>query len=136
MFSPDGRWLAYTSMEAGQREVVVESFDPGGRNEQQAKRWQLSNDGGELPRWRRDGRELFYLSPKDGHVQSVQIRNTGAGIEPQAPTTLFSVSLTQTLQPDFDVSADGQRFLLQVTAPEAQSTPATVVMNWAGLLKP
>jgi eukaryotic-like serine/threonine-protein kinase len=125
-FSPDGRWVAYASNESGRFEVYVRRFDGGG------ERVQVSNGGGEAPRWRRDGRELFYLTGSpDQSVASVAVK-AGEAFESGAPVTLFKVELRDAR--DFDVSPDGQRFLVN-TAAGVPPTPLTVVTGWAAGLK-
>jgi len=128
MFSPDGHWLAYESDETGQRETYVRPFPgPGGK-------WQISTDGGIEPVWARNGRELFYRS---GDKMMVAAVTTKPGFSAAKPTPLFEGhyergSFTYAMQPDYDVSADGQRFLM-VKASELESTAAqvNVVLNWS-----
>jgi len=118
--SPDGRWLAYVSDESGRPEVYVQGLPPGGG------KWQISNGGGDHPRWRRDGKELFYLT-ENKRLMSVEVK-TSAGFEANVPKPLF-----ETHALDYDVTADGQRFLLN-RVKEATDSPVTVVLNWtAGL---
>jgi serine/threonine protein kinase len=127
-FSPDGKWVAYQSLESGQRaEIFVQRFPgPGGRS-------QISVAGGVQVRWRRDGRELFYLAP-DNTLMAVPIRldterNT---VEAGTPLPLFRARLSGNPQAgtqwQYMVSADGQRFLL--SAPAEVTLPITVVLNW------
>ncbi len=126
-FSPDDRWIAYVSDESGSQQVYVQSFPTlGGQR-------QISREGGNQPRWRRDGKELFYLAP-DRKLMAVTVK-TGATFAADAPRTLFQTELNVTaLRQSYAVSADGQRFLLN-TSPEAGSPPMTVVLNWPALLK-
>jgi Tol biopolymer transport system component len=123
-FSPDGRWLAYTSEESGRNEVYVAAFPGPG------ERWQVSTEGGVQPRWRRDSKELFYLS-SDLRLMSVQIRSSGVTLEPGIPTALFEPHPLPTL---YDAAADGQRFLI-VSSGVEQSPPITLVQNWASGIK-
>jgi dipeptidyl aminopeptidase/acylaminoacyl peptidase len=129
--SPDGRWLAYTSNESGAYQVLVRPFPDaaGGK-------WQVSADGGVHPRWRRDGRELYYYDTK-GWVVAVAVR-TDDRFELGKSTPLFK-SLFPVPEPAtpagsafrYDVSSDGQRFLVAAPPPSAMSTaPITVVLNW------
>jgi len=126
-FSPDSRWMAYVSSESGRTEVYVQSFPAGGG------KWQVSTTGGVQPRWRRDGRELFYLTA-DGKLMVVPVR-AGATFEAGTPALLFQTQLfglgvaTQYSQ-QYDVTADGQRFLLNVDLSEVTAAPLTVVLNW------
>jgi Tol biopolymer transport system component/predicted Ser/Thr protein kinase len=120
-FSPDGKWVAYVSDESGRGEIYVQSFaDP-------ALRFQVSAGGGWRPRWRADGRELFYVGGKE--IVSVEV---GAGSSFQAgnPKPLFRAPPGA----DYDVSRDGQRFLI-AAAVEDSPQPMTVVLHWDSSLK-
>jgi len=129
--SPDGRFLAYMSYEAGQWDVYVQAFP------KQGPRTRISTGGGAQPKWRADGRELFYLTP-DGTLMAVDIK-AGATLEPNVGRKLFSTSLGTSTSPGLDqyvVAADGQRFLVLEPAADAAASPITVVLNWpAGLKK-
>jgi len=131
-FSPDGKWVAYASNELGKFEVFVQSF-PAGNG-----KWQISTNGGIQPRWRRDGRELFYLA-SDRKLMAVAVRSSSS-FEFGAPVPLFATKTAGgayynagTIQ-QYDVTSDGQRFLLNTEA-DASSLPITVVLNWAAELK-
>jgi hypothetical protein len=115
-FSPDGRWIAYISDESGRDEVYVQSSTDA------ALRMQVSSGGGWRPRWRGDGRELFYLG--GGKLQSVEVETSPAP-RTGAPKELF-------LAPpgvDYVVRRDGQRFLFAAGVDEAPAPP-TVVLHW------
>ncbi|MGH9147549.1 MAG: TolB family protein, partial [Vicinamibacterales bacterium] len=123
--SPDGAWLAYISDELGPPEVFVQSFpDPGAR-------WQVSKGGGQQPQWRRDGRELFYLS-LDNKLTVVEVtpRNKAFAFGP--PRTLFETNVTsferETHGMQYAVSNDGSRFL--VNRRTETLVPITVVSDW------
>jgi dipeptidyl aminopeptidase/acylaminoacyl peptidase len=126
-FAPDGRWLAYTSDESGRTEVYVTSF-PGHEG-----KWQISSGGGFAPRWRRDGREIFYMTP-ERRVQSVEI-HPGEAFRAGAPKPLFATQIARQPFASYDVTADGQRFLVtefvQAEAPE----PITLVVDWPAALR-
>jgi eukaryotic-like serine/threonine-protein kinase len=129
-FSPDGQWIAYTSNESGRNEVYVTAFrDPGAAFR---GRWPVSNHGGRAPRWRADGKELFYLAAGSRAVMAADIRTAPDGIETGTPRELFDASIPAEagdwLYP-YDVAADGERFLIQEPA-ETTSSPLTVVLNW------
>jgi eukaryotic-like serine/threonine-protein kinase len=117
-FSPDGKWIAYSSNSTGRMEVYVRAIDG------QRPAAQVSTDGGEHPMWRRDGQELFFLSPTDEivAVDMAPFARTGA---PGARTTLFRIVLNDIIrenQPPFAVAPDGKRFLVNVpSAPEPLS---------------
>jgi hypothetical protein len=125
-FSPDGRWLAYASNESGRFEIYVKPFpEPGGK-------WQVSTGGGLEPRWRGDGKELFYLAPDD-KVMAVEV-GTGAAFEAGTPQALFVTSLKNASGSHYDVTPDGQRFLLNRPIGEESSPPITLVQNWTAFL--
>jgi len=125
-FSPDGRFLAYQSNETGRHEIYVRPFPvaSGGR-------WQVSSGGGYQPRWRRDGKELFYVRP-DQKIMAVGV-NAGTAFQSSAPQELFDSQiagnmLTQSYR--YSVTPDGQRFLVN-TLPDLEGSAVTVVVNWA-----
>jgi eukaryotic-like serine/threonine-protein kinase len=127
--SPDGRWVAYGSNESGRNEVYVAPFPgPGGK-------WQISTGGGTRPRWRHDGSEIFYLAP-DSKLMVASVSGKGAGFEVGAVKLLFPTRAVGFggFYP-YDVSADGQRFLINTTQEQATSSPITVVLNWTAGLK-
>ncbi|HEX5854746.1 MAG TPA: protein kinase [Thermoanaerobaculia bacterium] len=125
--SPDGRFVAYISNESGRMEVYVQPFPgPGGK-------WQVSTAGGTAAVWRRDGKELFYLAP-DHKLMAVAVK-AGATFEMEAPQALFEARLKEDPDREFDVSADGQRFLL-VTPGDESTPPISLVQNWTVLLRP
>jgi eukaryotic-like serine/threonine-protein kinase len=130
-FSPDGKWVAYAANESGKWEIYVTSF-PDARG-----KWQISTGGGEQPRWRGDGKELFYLSP-DGEMMAVSV-TTGAMFDARAPVTLFRSTPRQPVSTlhrfAYDVSWDGQRFLINSQVKNAETQPMTVILNWDAELK-
>ena len=123
MFSPDGRWLAYMSDESGRPEVYVTSFPSG------AGKWRISTDGGTNPRWRRDGKEMFYLSP-DGHMMSAGVRGAGAAFTVANAEELFQTNVARRPGAPFDVSADGERFVINTRLTSSAPPSLTVVFNW------
>jgi Tol biopolymer transport system component len=130
--SPNGHWIAYTSNESGRDEVYVQSFPVAGRKQQ------VSIDGGVMPRWRRDGRELFYLAANQ-FLTAVPIGDP-TSLTLGRPAPLFRTRLvvegseSTGLPTTYDVSGDGQRFLLRYR-PTDPGPPMTVVTNWLGALK-
>ncbi len=127
VFSPDGRWLAYTSNESERYEIYVQPYPgPGGK-------WQVSTAGGTNPVWRRDGKEIFYIAP-DRKMMSVAV-NPGAAFEVASPQALFQTLVKDAPDRQYDVSADGQRFLINTGASEAAPAPITLVQNWTAALK-
>ena len=132
-FSPDGRWLAYTSNESGRYEVYVQSFPQAGG------KYQVSTGGGLAPRWRRDGRELYYIAP-DAKLMAVAIRGDTT-LEAGQPAALFQTNIHEaggyvaSDKQQYDVAADGQRFLINTPVEGAASAPLTVVLNFPASLK-
>jgi serine/threonine protein kinase/Tol biopolymer transport system component len=124
--SPDGRWLAYTSDDSGSAEIYVSPFPGGGG------RWQISTNGGAVPVWRRDGKELFYWA-NDQMLTAVEVNPRGPEFQIGAAKPLFRLS-SPGLGIPYDVSPDGQRFLVNYL-PEDTSTPLTLVVNWTAALK-
>jgi Tol biopolymer transport system component len=127
-FSPDGRWVAYSSDETGRREIYVQGFAPGRVPATAVGKWTISAAGGNIPRWSRDGRELYYLSP-DRKLMAVPIK-PGNEFEPGVAVPLFDAPLLRGFVP-YDVAPDG-RFLLNVLSDvaAARSAPLTVVLDW------
>lgn len=126
-FSPDGKLVAYVSDESGRNEVYVAPFP------NPTERWQISDGGGMGPRWRRDGRELFYLA-NNGKMIVVPIESLWP-FTAGTPTALFPTRAMRGSLPGsvpfFDVTADGQRFLINERSPEEETTPVTLLINWA-----
>lgn len=127
--SPDGRWMAYTSDESGERDVFVRPFQAS-----EAK-WRVSIAGGEQPRWRGDCKELFFLGA-DGKMMAVTVKaSTGSKLSPElgTPVPLFEshiVVFTANVGYQYDVTADGKRFLVATNTAAASAPPLTVVVNW------
>ena len=125
-FSPDGKWMAYVSNESGPLQVYVQPFPASGG------KWQISSEGGTQPRWRGDGKELFYLGP-DRRLMSAEIR-TAPKFETSVPKPLFQSQVLggpATLTSyRYAAAADGQRFLIHGATEEAAAAPITVVENW------
>jgi len=127
-FSPDGHWLAYESDESGRSEIYVQSF-PGS-----AGTWQISAAGGGIPRWRGDGKELFYLS-LDNKIMSVPVE-AGSGSH-GTPVPLFTVhpAIGGPTGGIYDVTSDGKRFLVDSLPADQGSPPISLLVHWTGLLK-
>ena len=125
-FSPDGKWLAYASDESGRFEIYAAPFpEPGGK-------FQISSSGGIHPRWRRDGREIFYVA-LDRKLMAAEVETSPAfrvgaahALFPTRPRAIGSI---------YDVSSDGQKFLVANLTSEEASQPITLVLNWTAELK-
>ncbi|MGB6482789.1 MAG: protein kinase [Candidatus Acidiferrales bacterium] len=127
--SPDGKWLAYASSQSGQQEVYVSPFLHG------QGLWEVSSGGGEMPQWKQDGKELFYVSP-DHKIMSAEVSEHGSGIVIGKPKPLFSVNLATT--PDgltYAVGPHGQKFLAITSTEGSNAQPVTLMVNWPALLK-
>jgi eukaryotic-like serine/threonine-protein kinase len=124
-FSPDGKWVAYSSNESGRWEIYVTSFPEA------HGKWQVSNAGGVEPKWRGDGKELFYLSP-DSKMVAVPVK-TGPSFDPGTPVVLFQANPREMLatseQFSYEVSQDGGKFLIN-THLKTATTPLSVILNW------
>jgi Tol biopolymer transport system component/predicted Ser/Thr protein kinase len=128
-FSPDGRWLAYRSNDSGKSEIYVTPFPGPGL------RVPISTAGGREPIWRGDGKELFYIA-EDGKMMAVPISN-GPTLEAGIPVPLFETRSRLSQPGRYDVTPDGQKFLVVTRVAEREIPPIAVVVNWmAGLKKP
>jgi Tol biopolymer transport system component len=124
--SPDGRWVAYMSVESGQAEIYVAAF-PSFNDRQQ-----VSSGGGAAPRWRRDGRELFYTST-EGLLMAAEVR-IGPAVEIGRPKALFPVAGFSTNDYGYAVTGDGQKFLIRESAVTAGVEQLHVVVHWPAAL--
>jgi eukaryotic-like serine/threonine-protein kinase len=127
-FSPDGHFIAYSSNETGRYEVYVQTFPPSGG------KWVISRDGGAQPRWRRDGKEIFFIAP-DRKLMAADVKLAGSNFEVSVPKPLFQTQIAGPIPRNrYDVFGNGQRFLIITPRQENNLTPITVVANWtAGL---
>ena len=127
--------MAYVSDESGDRQVYVRQF-PSAEGV-----WRISTRGGDQPRWRGDGKELFYVAA-DGKMMAVPIK-TGSGpkapLEPGAPVPLFDSHISAigaaSLLFQYDVTSNGKRFLISTVNGKQASSPFTVLVNWSAGLK-
>jgi Tol biopolymer transport system component len=122
--SPDGRWLAYVSDESGRYEVYVLGLTgPGGK-------WQVSTGGGEFPLWRRDGKELFYITERPSQLMAVPVLG-GRSFRPGPHQLLFQANFNTYRDRPYDVAPDGRRFIADLVTASEGSSPITLVTNWA-----
>ena len=129
-FSPDGRWVAYSSSENGRPEVYVVAFPSTGA------KWQISANGGTRPRWRRDGKEILFEVPGSGKMMSALVNGRGPSLELGEVRVLFEGT---NLPPNnagsqWSLTSDGQR-LLAITTGESGALPLTLIQNWTAELK-
>jgi eukaryotic-like serine/threonine-protein kinase len=131
--SPDGKWLAYTNDETGTYEIYIQSFTDGKLG---SDRKRISTAGGKFPVWRRDGTELFFVA-QDGQLMVSSVKTTGTEFEFSTPKALFKTRmLSWTLNAhEFDVSPDGQQFLIGTLIGDTKAAPPTVILDWTALLK-
>ncbi len=122
-FSPDGRWIAYTSNDQSRNELYVQTFPAAGG------KWQISTNGGSSSAWRSDGKELYYISA-DGKLMAVEVK-PGGSFEATSPRALFDLAPARAGARGYAVTAAGDRFLFVTTPEEAASLQFTVVTNWA-----
>jgi serine/threonine protein kinase/Tol biopolymer transport system component len=136
--SPNGRWVAYVSRESGFLQVVVQPFPDPSKG-----KWQISTEGGIRPRWRADGKELYY-EDRSAQIVAVSV-TTDQQFEIGKATPLFQTSLSFQSPPivfPYDAASDGERFVISEpigTGPGSganSASPLTVVLNWTSLLKP
>jgi Tol biopolymer transport system component len=128
-FSPDGKFIAYTSNESGRNDVYVETLPPSDR------KWPISTSGGYEPRWRADGREIYYLA-EDRKLMAVPVSQGAAPFG--VPRPLFQTEVhtgVNLLRTHYVPSRDGSRFLVQARSRDLVPVPITVVLNWTVLLK-
>ena len=130
-FSPDGKWIAYQSNESGRFEIHVQPFPgPGGK-------FQVSSNGGEQPRWNKNGKEIFYVS-LDSKMMAVPVKLSpdGQSVETGTPAALFPVRIAggpvlgNANKQQYAVSSDGQQFLVNLAVDEGTVSPITLILNW------
>jgi Tol biopolymer transport system component len=122
-FSPNGHWVAYQTNESGEFQIVVQPFpEPTGK-------WQVSTSGGTQPRWRADGKEIYFIAP-DGKLMAASVTTQGATFAPGTPVALFPASPAGggTVKQQYAVSRDG-RFLISQPV-ESATAPITLILNW------
>ncbi|MCZ6600452.1 MAG: protein kinase [Acidobacteria bacterium] len=125
--STDGKWIAYVSDESGRSEIFIRSFP------ETAAKWQVSTGGGLEPRWRQDNSELFYRTP-DGTLMAVGISSAGGRVAVGTIRPLFK-SGSASICGSYDVSPDGQRFIVNAPLPNSKPEPLTLVLNWPATLE-
>jgi serine/threonine protein kinase len=126
--SPDGKWMAYTSNESGRNEVYITPFPGGGA------KWQVSKDGAIWPKWRSDGKEIYFLDGLD-NIVAVDVTPGGNAVNLGVPHVLFQAIGVQRDYGPFEVTADGKKFLVNSGSLNQGSEPFTLVQNWTDDLK-
>ena len=126
-FSPNVKWLAYTSYESGREEVYAAPFPHG------SGKWMVSTQGGMQPLWRHDGKEIFYVSP-DNKLMAADVKETGTGLEIGTPHMLFRAQMSPLDGYRYDVGSDGKKFIVALSPEQVASQPITLVVNWAAEL--
>jgi hypothetical protein len=124
-YSPDGKWIAYTSDESGKEEVYVRPFPESGG------KVLVSTSGGSSPHWRRDGKEIFYLGASL-ELMAAKVTENGSTLAIDTARPLFQAHTASNFPPDFclDASADGERFLIVSSSSQKLPFPIAVVINW------
>jgi Tol biopolymer transport system component len=123
-FSPDGRWVAYETNESGRQEIVAQRFPEAGA------KWPVSTGGGIAPRWRADGREIYFIAP-DGRMMAVPITITGSTFEAGKTEALFSSQIVpQPFKTQYTVSGDGRFLINNLTEEDSAASPITLILNW------
>jgi Tol biopolymer transport system component len=131
-FSPDGHYVAYTSGETGRNEIYVRPFPQAG-----AGKWPISTSGGTQPRWRRDGKELFYISG-DSKMMAVSVTTTPQFRKIENPRALFTAPVPAggTGVFRYDTARDGRKFLVDALVADSEHhAPITIVLNWPTLME-
>jgi Tol biopolymer transport system component/predicted Ser/Thr protein kinase len=133
-FSPDSRWLAFVTDESTSPEIYVRPFPPG---DGRSGRWRVSSAGGTEPRWRADGKEMYYISA-DGKLMAVDVTAapTAPVFQSGVPHALFAAQISgSNFTFGYDVTRDGKRFLMTVPSAHGTPTPMTLVLNWQSTLR-
>jgi Tol biopolymer transport system component len=130
-FSPDGKYVAYATNETGDWEVYVSSFPEA------TSKWQVSRGGGEEPRWRGDGKELFYVS-SEGKLMATSVK-LGANFEAMAPAALFQTRRRQKISSQdiytYTATEDGKKFLFNTLMEQREAAPLSIIQNWTAELE-
>ena len=126
--SPDSKWMAYSNNESGRSEVYVTAFPGGGA------KWQASSNGGEIPKWRRDGKELFFLD-LTGNLTAVDVSPDANAVRLGTPHVLFHAAGLRAATGPYGVTADGKKFLINSGAVKEENVPLTLVQNWTAEVK-
>jgi Tol biopolymer transport system component len=131
-FSPDGKWIAYRSLESGRSEVYIQPFQNGAAAR---GKWVISSGGGTEPQWRADGKELFYANPwSPTRIMAVDIAEKGGAIVAGTPHVLFETRISVGGRNRWVVTPDGKRFLMIIPLEQKPVTSLNVILNWPSLL--
>ena len=126
-FSPNGRWLAYRSLDRDESRIFVRGFPLVGGDA--GSKWQISDRGGNQPQWRADGKEVFFLIGNT--LMSVEVNSEGASFSAGTPKPLFSVNIEEEQRRNrYIATGDGQRFLVVLRAPTSVETTIAARVNW------
>jgi dipeptidyl aminopeptidase/acylaminoacyl peptidase len=129
-FSPDGRWIAYQSLESGKDQIRVTSVSGTGDN------WQISTDGGGRARWSRDGKHIYFVT-RDYKLMVADVALNGDEFASGVPRALFPINIARMKQlaHNYDVTPDGTRFLVNTPLEQPDAAPLTLVQNWPATLR-
>jgi Tol biopolymer transport system component len=126
--APNGKWMAYQNSESGHTEIYITAFPAGGA------KWQVSTSGGINARWRRDGKELFFLDAANNLV-AVNVDPSGSAVRLGVPHALFPAAGDRRNGGPFDVTADGKKFIINSGDVKESGEPMTLVLNWTAELR-
>ena len=135
-FSPNGQWLLYGERFSGRPEVFAQAIpkEAGGSPGAVGARFQISSEGGGWPHWNRDGKEIFYVR-EDSRMVSVPVELGERFLRPGIPTVLFETRLSGIGAMNYDVTPDGQRFLIPQPVDSDGDRLITAIVNWPKLLR-
>ena len=132
--SPDGKWIAYVSTESGRAEIYIQAF-PASAGPLAGGKWQVSAEGGIAPRWRGDGKELYFVTPEYRRIMAAGVHTNGKDLEFDKPLALISAAMPSNNAYPYDVAPGGQRFLVEEVTTRQRSAPLTIVLNWYAALE-
>jgi serine/threonine protein kinase len=132
--SPDGQWIAYVSTESGRAEIYIQAF-PASAGPLTGGKWQVSAEGGVAPRWRGDGKELYFVTPEYRNIMAVGVHAKGKDLEFDKPLKLISAAMPSNNAYPYDVALGGQRFLIEEVTTKQRPAPLTIVLNWDATLE-
>ena len=132
--SPGGKWIAYVSSESGRPEIYIQAF-PVSAGPLAGGKWQVSLEEGIAPRWRSDGKELYFLTPEYRKIMAAGVHAREKDVEFDKPLELISAAMPSNNAYPYDVAPGGQRFLIEEVTTKQRSAPLTIVLNWDATLE-
>ena len=132
--SPDGKWIAYVSTESGRSEIYVQAF-PATAGPLTGGKWQVSAEGGVSPRWRNDGKEIYFVATDYRRILAAGVHMNGKDLEFDKPVAFISAAMPSNNAYSYDVAPGGQRFLVEEITAKQRTAPLTIVLNWDAVLE-